>query len=152
ARPLVADPSVPLLITEGEKKAAKACQEGLACVRLTGVWCWVKARRKGPDGRPIGRPQLLDDLAGLPLSGRDVFVVFDSDAATNGSVGRAEQGLAGALQARGARVKLVRLPAAEGGKVGLDDYLVAHGADAFRRLLEKAEPALETGGRPAVVL
>src|SRR5262249_58141365 len=33
----LADPGARLLITEGEKKALKADQEGLACVRLSGV-------------------------------------------------------------------------------------------------------------------
>ena len=37
---VLTDPSIPLVITEGEKKTLKACQEGLACVGLAGVWSW----------------------------------------------------------------------------------------------------------------
>src|SRR5690606_20796980 len=38
------DPSVPLVITEGEKKAAKACQEGILTVGLGGVNNFVNHR------------------------------------------------------------------------------------------------------------
>jgi hypothetical protein len=35
---ILTDPNVPLYITEGEKKALKACQEDLACIAVAGVW------------------------------------------------------------------------------------------------------------------
>ena len=48
--------------------------------------------------------------------------------------------LASALSNRGAVVKVVRLPDGPNGeKVGLDDYLVAHGKGALRKLLDAAE-------------
>ena len=34
------DPSVPLFITEGSRKADAAVSAGLACVSLLGVWSW----------------------------------------------------------------------------------------------------------------
>jgi hypothetical protein len=34
------DPTRLLLITEGEKQALKADQEGLACVAIGGLWNW----------------------------------------------------------------------------------------------------------------
>ncbi len=37
----LSDPKVPLIITEGEKKALMANQEGFACIGLAGVTCWV---------------------------------------------------------------------------------------------------------------
>ena len=40
------NPSIPLLITEGEKKSAKADQEGFACIGLVGVYGWQKKRSK----------------------------------------------------------------------------------------------------------
>ena len=59
-----------------------------------------------------------------------VYIVFDSDAAHNTNVKINESMLAEALKNRGAEVKVVRLPAGpDDAKVGLDDYLVAHGAD-----------------------
>jgi hypothetical protein len=74
--------------------------------------------------------------------------VFDADAAANPNVGSAEWHVAETLTGKGAVVKVVRLAAGEPGpdgtaaKVGLDDYLVAHGPDAFRKLLNAAvDPA-----------
>ena len=46
---VLSDPSQDLLITEGEKKALKAAQEGFPCVGLAGVWCW-----RGKDFEPVG--------------------------------------------------------------------------------------------------
>ena len=46
-RTALKDSSIPLVLTEGEKKAAKADQEGFACVGLTGVWSWHKKRAQG---------------------------------------------------------------------------------------------------------
>jgi len=142
-RPVLQDVSVPLLITEGEKKAAKSSQEGFACIGLTGVWSWQKKQAKDKDGKPQGERELIPDLAAVAWQGRPVFIVFDSDAVTNPSVRRAEWELAECLKRQGATVKVVRLPGEPGSdgtaaKVGLDDYLVAHGPDAFRELLTAA--------------
>jgi hypothetical protein len=117
------DPSQPLIITEGEKKAAKADQEGFPCVGLTGVDCW------GKDGAMIA------DLAAVAWRGRTVYIVYDSDAASKPAVRGAEERLAQALMGCGAVVKVVRLPLSPGVKVGLDDFLVAHGPDALHGLL-----------------
>src|SRR5262245_31000397 len=68
---LLNDPATPILFTEGEKKALKACQEGLACVGLTGVQAWSVPRAKGADNKPIGKRNLLPDLAALPLAKRE---------------------------------------------------------------------------------
>src|SRR5262249_14111462 len=47
-RKILADTSAPLWLTEGEKKALKACQEGLPCLALPGVWSW---KTRGADGK-----------------------------------------------------------------------------------------------------
>jgi hypothetical protein len=89
----LADPTRPLLITEGEKKAAKADQEGFPCVGLSGVYSWQKAPRRDEFGLPYGERQLLDDLDTVAWAGRVVTICFDSDAATNGNILDAEQRL-----------------------------------------------------------
>jgi putative DNA primase/helicase len=138
------DSSIPLVLTEGEKKAAKADQEGFACIGLVGVYGWQKKRTKDKDDKPQGERELIDDLAAIPWQGRPVFLCFDSDAATNPNVRRAECHLAEALARKGAIVKVVRLPQGDprpdgtAGKVGLDDFLMARGPDAFRELLAAA--------------
>lgn len=44
---VLSDPSIELAITEGEKKALKACQEGVLCVGLAGVWSWKTGANNG---------------------------------------------------------------------------------------------------------
>src|SRR5215831_7909632 len=132
----IQDASVPLYLTEGEKKALKACQEGLGCLALAGVWCW-----KTQDA--AGRSVPIPDLDGIAWEGRMVTIVFDSDLAKKPNVQTAETALAEELARRGAKVFAVRLPQADDdAKVGLDDYLVRYSREAFECLtpLLLAEP------------
>jgi putative DNA primase/helicase len=143
-RAALRDSSIPLVLTEGEKKATKADQERIPCIGSTGVWSWMKKRKHDADGKPQGERELIDDLASIPWQGRLVYVCFDSDATSNPNVRWAEWHLAEVLARKGAVVKVIRLPAgdtgADGkpGKVGLDDFLVARGPDAFRELMATA--------------
>lgn len=122
------DAATALWITEGEKKSLKAAQEGLSCVALPGVWSW---RTRGAHDKSITIP----DLDHVAWPGRTVYIVFDSDLATNPSVKLAEFGLAQELRRRGAKVLAVRLPAGpRGQKVGLDDYLLTHSVEALCQL------------------
>jgi hypothetical protein len=125
---LLADPSEPLFITEGELKAAKATLEGFPTIGLGGVDSFASAARG---------VRLLPELEAITWAKRRVYVVYDSDAATNPDVRRAMNRLAKVLGNHGALTYEVKLPAGEGEeKVGLDDYLVAHGPEAFAALLE----------------
>jgi len=135
------DPRTPLWITEGEKKALKACQEGLACVACSGAWSW-----KTRDARDRSVP--IADLDAILWRGRTVFLVYDSDLATKPQVRLAEFALARELQRRGAIVKAVRLPAgSDGAKVGLDDYLVTHSVETLCALepVEILHPEARSG-------
>jgi putative DNA primase/helicase len=135
----LSDPPVPLGITEGEKKAAEADQEGFKFIGLTGVDCWTQ------------NGEMIPDLAAVVWQGRLVYVVYDSDAAENYNFRLAAWKLAQALANRGAVVKVLFLPPYGGGKVGLDDFLVAHGPDALKALLDTAPDPVkpEKPTRPA---
>ena len=128
-----------LLITEGEKKALALDQAGFVTVGLVGVWGWKVARQQ----------RLLPELETLPWRGREVQIVFDSDVRHNPDVQNAETMLAAILRRAGACVRVVRLPdgpADEDGsptKLGVDDYIVANGIEAFRALLDAAEAPAE---------
>ena len=123
-------PDAELLITEGEKKSLKAKQEGFNCIGLVGVFGWKDKRGH----------RLLAELECVAWAGRTVFLVFDSDAVDNENVRDAESRLAKLLIDRGAQVRIVRLPTGPAGaKVGLDDYLVAQGANALRKRLDAAQ-------------
>ena len=126
------DPSVPIIITEGEKKAAICTKMGLPTVGLGGVWSF---RSKALGAR------LLPALTRVVWKERTVFIAYDSDAVVNADVCRAEIALAEELMRHGAVLKLIRLPELEEGvKCGLDDYLVSEGVERFMSLCESTEP------------
>lgn len=115
----VADPAVPLWITEGVRKGDAAISADLCCIALLGVWNW-----RGTNA--AGGKVALPDWESIALNDRFVYVAFDSDVMTKPGVRDALARLSAFLESRGARVRLVYLPAGpEGGKVGLDDYLAA---------------------------
>ncbi len=125
---VLADVSIPILITEGEKKAAKACKEGFITVGLGGV---NNIRRDGV---------FLEELAQLAAGGRLIYIAFDSDKLKKDKHGRqgirqAEIVLATELRSAGARVITIKLDPIDGEKAGLDDVLVQKGG---RRILQAA--------------
>lgn len=118
------DPAVPIVITEGEKKAAAACQYGHAALGISGVWNWLVK----PDS---GEFCILQELDEIVWSGRSLYFIPDSDAWTDPKrmkhVLSGFYALAMELDQRGARPVLVKLPEGNGTKVGLDDWLLKQG-------------------------
>lgn len=137
---LLLDPAIlasgqPLLITEGEKCADSANHHGFPCIGLAGVHNWKD------------RNGVLAELKDINFkAGRQVLICFDSDLTTNVNVLEAAFSLAEWLchhdSPRNAKPYLVQLPhELNGSKNGIDDFLARHGADAFQRLIEIAQPA-----------
>jgi hypothetical protein len=119
-RTAIKDASVPLYVTEGIKTGDAPTSRGRCVVVLAGVWGWLV-----PGERPYRLLPCWDHVA---LKGRLVYVGFDSDAMTKQGVQDALAALVGALEVRGARVRVLRIPdAPDGSKQGLDDYLAAGG-------------------------
>ncbi len=133
--PLCQSVDAPLILTEGELKAAKACQAGFPSIGLGGVYNW-RAHKMGIEWLP--------SLDVVQWPRRNVYICFDSDYRENPLVCAALYELANMLQRLGAFAHLVTLPALEGfEKVGLDDYLTFAGPTApamFQGLLATAEP------------
>ena len=137
----------PLLITEGEKKADSLTAHGFPCIGLTGVYGW-RDKRSGTSA-PI--PEL-----GEINWRRPVRIVFDSDVVIKPQVLDAlrdltehivgdfypdDPGLGGHIP------DVVFLPSElNGEKNGADDFIVRHGADAFRRQLKVARAAVHWKG------
>jgi len=116
ARPGLHDADIPLWITEGPLKADAAVSAGACCVAVLGVHSFAR------------QTDVLADWANIVLQDRDVYLAFDSDAATKAAVRRALRDFRGFLTHRHARVHIVNIPAtADGGKQGIDDYLAAGG-------------------------
>lgn len=123
-RNVFTDASIPIYFTEGEKKAAKATQEGFPCVGLGGLWNWIE-----PD-----TANGIKEFDAIVHVNREEIIVPDSDVWTRPDLLQPVYALGRELEARGACVRVVILPSRDGAKVGLDDFLVANDADAFRGL------------------
>lgn len=125
----------PIILTEGELKAAKACREGFPTIGLGGIWNW-KASKLGLTWLP--------SLEFVTWPKRNVYICFDSDYKTNPNVCLALRELSKELHRRGAFTHIVSLPQLPGmGKVGLDDFLLHAGpssVEMFGGLLTAAEP------------
>lgn len=133
---LAKDTTIPLIITEGELKAAAACSRGLPTIGIGGVEMWRATKRQIP---------FLPSLSKIDWSNRVVVVAFDSDAAQNPGVVRAMRNLSQEVLSRGARISIASIPPAKGGKKqGLDDLLLAEGDKALDKILSEAPPFAES--------
>jgi hypothetical protein len=134
----LADPSLPLWITEGSKKADCGVLQGLCVIALTGVWNW---RGKNE----FGSTTALADWHDIPLNGRRVIIAYDGDVSRNAAVQKAMAELARYLsETKGAQVQYLHLPDTEQ-KTGLDDYLMGGNTVEDRQLLD-APPGCELQG------
>lgn len=123
-RDKVRNPTIPLFITEGAKKADAAISQGLCCTAIIGVWNWRGSNEYGgktalPDWDSIA----LKDKHDKP---RQVYIAYDSDVMLKRPVYQGMSRLAALLKSRGANVAFIYLPPSEDArKTGLDDYLAA---------------------------
>jgi putative DNA primase/helicase len=118
----LSDPTEPLLVTEGARKADAAISQGVHALALVGVWNW-----RGTNGS--GGKTVLPDWEAVALNGRTVYLAFDSDSSSNPQVRQALNRLGRFLESRGAEVRIARLqPARDGAKQGLDDFIAAGGS------------------------
>lgn len=136
-RDRIVDPTVPLWVTEGIKKADSLTSQGLCVVALTGVWNW--------------RSQLgtLGDWEDVPLKGRTVTVVYDADARDKHQVLSAMVRLGRWLKSKGAKeVRYVITPEEVNGAAvkGADDFLAAAGTVAQLEATATTRPPQTNAG------
>lgn len=124
---IAADPKIAIGVTEGEFKSYIVTQRvGMPTIGLGGVNSYGSKRA----GELILKELLLFNWAG-----REILMMFDSDAATNSSVAWALSDCALKLSGLGARPRMLNIPPAEdGSKLGADDFIQKHGHIAFQQL------------------
>lgn len=152
----LSDTSVPVALTEGEKKCLalsrlanwNTAEPRFVSIAIPGVWNWrgKVGKGNGPNGERIDLKGPIPDLARLAWAGRIVFIVFDSNVRTNESVSAARAGLTRDLVKRGATVKLVDVPEPFGVN-GIDDLLALWGPERVLELFRNAT----TGPRLQVI-
>jgi putative DNA primase/helicase len=147
AAQLIDDLSVPAVLVEAEKSVlalaawAKRTNRRLLPIGLGGCYGW-----RGRIGKTTNSKGVRVDEVG-PLSdldyaaNRQVYVLLDANAASNGDVQKARSALVRQLKKRKATVELRELPMAEGVN-GPDDFLAVMGDDAMAQLLDGPEEPL----------
>lgn len=131
--PMLADPTVPLWITEGVKKADCGALHGLCIVALSGVWNWLGTSTAGGKmALPEWRDVALND-------NRRVVIAFDGDVARKPSVQKAAHALSSYLATKGARIEWLWLPDTDD-KTGLDDFMVEHDVAELLALVKPTPP------------
>ncbi len=125
------DPSIPIVIGEGAKKAGCVLSLGYAAIALPGIF----------NGYRKETQRLIEDLAVVCAPGRPICICFDHDQKekTKQNVNLATARLGRLLSLAGCSVRVIELP---GPEKGVDDFVVVHGKAAFDALLTSA-PLLE---------
>lgn len=106
----------PLLVVEGEKKAAAVYKhwDFASVVGIGGCWNAVRKSEKNESY------SLIDKLQLLCTPGRQVFVILDGDVIDNKNVGRAALTLQSCIEAQNATMQLYTPPAEW---KGIDDWI-----------------------------
>ncbi len=129
-------PDIPVIITEGEKKAFAGLSAGYAVISLPGIDSGYKSLSDNDDGSD-SQLSLIPDLQALATDGRTIYIAFDRDS-TPQTVKRV----------RRARLKLAKLFADFGcetrsikweGHKGLDDFIFGAGREALDIVVESAQ-------------
>ena len=133
------DLNTPIIITEGELKAACLCKHGFPTISIAGVSMWHPAKV-----RKTSTPTLLQELVDMRLKGRKVYVAFDSDLRINPGVRREMNDMMFALLKEGAQPLQIDIPNLPGHrKTGIDDFILSEGKEAFQNLMSNAVSGAE---------
>lgn len=136
---VLAHPEIPIVITEGAKKAAVLLTAGYVAIALPGIF---NGYRQPQDdmGQPTGSISLIPHLAQFATKGRTLYFAFDSDqkptTVTNLRTAISQTGWL--LEQQGCQVRVIEWNP-ELGK-GVDDLIVGHGIEAFDAAYKAAKP------------
>jgi hypothetical protein len=138
---VLAHPEIPLVITEGAKKAGVILTAGYVAIALPGIFNGYR-QPKDEWGRATALPSLIPQLEILAVGGRDIYFAFDQDSKpkTIANVNAAITKTGKLLAKKGCEVKVITWSQPE---KGVDDLIAAHGEDAFHTAYNAAED-LET--------
>ncbi|MHC0067570.1 plasmid replication protein, CyRepA1 family [Nostoc sp. UIC 10890] len=115
-------PEIPIILCEGEKKAACLLSLGFVAIALPGIW-------NGRVGKQDFDERLHPDLVPMAQAGRKFIILFDYETSskTRWSVFQATVRTAKAIESAGCECEVALLP---GPEKGVDDFVVARGEDA----------------------
>lgn len=142
-------PEIPVIITEGEKKAFSGLGAGYAVLSLPGIDCGYKSSSDNDDGS-VSKLSLIPDLSSLATEGRTIYIAFDRDSnpQTVKRVQKARQKLARLFAEVGCETLSIKW---DGQFKGLDDFILGAGSEALDKAIESAQsltPKIEQEGEP----
>lgn len=129
------NPSIPLLITEGAKKAGSLLTAGYAAIALPGIYSGYR-QEKDPWGNVIGLPRLIPQLEAFCQNGREITFFFDQDTKpkTVKNVRTAIERTGKLLGYKGCKVSVARWSPYW---KGIDDYIFSQGVEALDRVYQE---------------
>jgi hypothetical protein len=130
-------PQIPVIITEGAKKAGAVLSCGYVCIALPGIWNGIR-QPKDADGNYDGMASLIPQLQVFAQAGRRIYFCFDKDTNRNTvrSVNKAIARTAKLFLLKKCEVNIITWNPAMG--KGIDDVLVAFKKEQFDQLYQKA--------------
>jgi putative DNA primase/helicase len=123
------DPSIPIALDEGVKKAGLLMTLGFVALALCGVTMGLKK----------GGKELVNNLALLAVQGRPITIVFDSDLAVKSSIQLALKALATVLKQKGCILSVAIIPLELECK-GIDDVWAKYGEEMVKKIMADAIP------------
>ena len=132
---VLAHPDIPIILTEGCKKALSTISLGFPAIGLTGIWNGVQAVRD--DNGKTTEYHLIDSLQWIKGCNRSIYIAFDRDtkAATIKAVAQARLVLAKLLIESGSEVFSIRW---DNKNKGIDDLIAAGGLEALEEVIAAA--------------
>ncbi|MGV2829310.1 DUF3854 domain-containing protein [Myxosarcina sp. GI1(2024)] len=116
-----ANSQIPIILTEGEKKAACLLSMGFVAIALPGIWNGRVGKKE--------RERLHPDLVPMAQAGRKFIILFDYETKpkTRYAVYQATLRTGKAIEAAGCECEVAILP---GPEKGVDDFVTARGSEA----------------------
>jgi len=133
---VVRHPQIPIILTEGEKKAQCLLSLGFVAIGLPGIW-------GGRTGQ-IFLERLHPDLIAVAQKGRKFVILFDyeTNPKTKWQVFNATRRTGVCIKASGCECEIALLP---GSEKGIDDWVVAQGVKADQAISALLGDALSLG-------
>lgn len=126
---IIANPNIPIAVTEGAKKAGAGLSVGVPTIALFGV-------EMGLTSLASGTKVIVPNLEPFAVPGRIIYLPFDQDLYEKPEVRSALKRLANRLEKKGATVLV---PSWDNKYKGMDDFIKANGGEAFRDALTNSQ-------------
>jgi hypothetical protein len=126
---------IPIVITEGGKKALSLLSQGCVAIALYGAY-------GGYHKLPGDTYKLIADIEQFASEGREITLAFDQDTKpeTRSRVNSATNRFGGLLTAAGCNVSIAQWDGRNGLSKGVDDLIVSQGVEAWEAAYREALP------------